>query len=113
MTVFNGIFPVLPGKEDAARAFAKEVAGPRADQFNDLQSRASISRETWTLQQTPMGSFVLVWFDGDVEAAFGDLATANDEFTVWFREQVKDVTGLDMAAPNEDPLPELTLDWSK
>ena len=29
MAVFNGAFPVLPGKLDVARAFAKETIGPR------------------------------------------------------------------------------------
>jgi hypothetical protein len=107
------MFPVLPGKEDAARAFAKETVGARREQFAAEQGQASVSRETWTLQQTPMGSFVLVWFEGDVEAAFANLAEGQDEFNVWMRKQIQDLTGVDMAAPNEDPLPEVLLDWAK
>ena len=52
-----------------------------------------------------MGSFMVVWFEGDVEKAFGDLATDNGEFTTWFRAQVKEITGFDLAAPPEGPLP--------
>ena len=111
MSVFNGLFPVLPGKEGVFRAFAGEVAGPRRADFTASQARSSVTRETWSLVTTPDGSVVNVWFEGDVEAAFTNLATDDDEFTVWFRQQVLDVTGIDMAAPDDSPPPELALDW--
>ena len=111
MGVFNGMFPVLPGKEDAVRAWAKEVAGSRNDGFDALNQRGGITRETWTLQTTPMGSFFLFWGEGNVEKAMQDVATAQDEFTVWHREQILDITGIDMSKPGEGPPPELLLDW--
>ncbi len=111
MGVFSGMFPILEGKEDAARAFAAETLGARRTAFEELQARSNITRETWAMQDTPMGSFMLVWFEGDVEKAFGDLATDNGEFVTWFRSQVKDVTGFDLAAPPEGPLPAVVVDW--
>lgn len=111
MAVFNGMFPVLPGKEDAARKFAESTTGPRLKDFIEQQSHASIVRETWTLQQTPAGSFVLVWFEGDVEKAFADIGSDQGEFATWFRAQVKDVTGVDLAAPDDSPPPEVLVDW--
>ena len=111
MAVFNGAFPILPGKADAARAFASEVAGSRKAEFNEMQKRVGTTRETWNLQETPAGAFMLVWFDGNVEQAFGDLATASDDFTVWFRGQIKGLTGIDMSEPAEGG-PELLVDWS-
>jgi hypothetical protein len=111
MGVFNGFFPVLPGKEDAARSFAKEVLGPRRDQFALTEARSAVTRETWSLLTTPDGSVVNVWFEGNVDEAFADLATADDEFTVWFRQQVLNVTGVDMSAPDDSAPPEVILDW--
>jgi hypothetical protein len=111
MGVFNGMFPILEGREDAARAFAAETTGARAAEFAALQARSNITRETWAMQATPMGSFMVVWFEGDVEKAFSDLATDNGEFTTWFRSQVKEVTGVDLAAPPEGPLPAVLVDW--
>ena len=35
-----------------------------------------------------------------------------DPVAVWFRGQVKDVTGVDLGAPPEGPLPELLVDWT-
>ena len=116
MAVFNGAFPILPGKEGAARAFAEAVAGPRKAEFDEMQARAGVQRETWAVQQTDAGSFMLVWFEGpDIEAAFTDLATGQDDFTVWFRGQIQGVTGLDMAEPPGDDAapPEVVFEWSK
>jgi hypothetical protein len=111
MAVFNGMFPVLPGKEDAGRAFAKEVAGARLKDFEAQQARADITREVWSLQETPMGSFVLVYFEGNVEKAFADIATSDSDFAKWFRAQVKENNGVDLAAPDGSPPPEVLLDW--
>jgi hypothetical protein len=111
MAVFNGAFPVLPGNEQAGREFAAVCVGERRQGFEAQLRRDGISRETWTLQETPMGSFVLVWFEApDVEKALTDLASSDDEFTVWFRGQVKDLTGIDLGAPPEGPHPEVLVD---
>ena len=111
VSVFNGVYPIRPGKEDDARAFAAETFGARRPDFEAHMERDSITRETWTLQETPMGSFMLVWFDGDVERAFTWLATDTSDFAVWFRAQVLDVTGVDMATPPGGPPPAVLIDW--
>ena len=111
MGVFNAVFPIAEGKEDAARAFAAETVGARKADFAKLQAQSNITRETWTLQETPMGNLMVVWFEGDVEKAFADLASDNSEFATWFRSQVKDITGFDLAAPPEGPLPAVLVDW--
>jgi hypothetical protein len=111
MGVFNGMFPIIAGKESSARAFAAEATGARKSDFDALQARSNITRETWAMQETPMGSFMLVWFEGDTEKAFSDLASDNSEFATWFRAQVKDITGVDLAAPSDEPLPDVLVDW--
>jgi hypothetical protein len=112
MGVFNGMFPIQKGKEDAARAFASETIGARRADFEALQARSNVTRETWTMQETPMGSFMLVWFEGDVEKGFTDLATSDSEFAVWFRGQVDDITGVDLGKPPDGPLPDVVVDWT-
>ena len=56
---------------------------------------------------------MLVWFEGDVEKAFSDLAADNSEFATWFRAQVKDLTGVDLGAPPEGPLPDVLVNWKR
>jgi hypothetical protein len=112
MAVYNAAFPVLPGKVDAGRAFAKEVMGARRSGFDESQARGGISRETWTLQENPDGSaLVLVWFEcPDPEQVFADIASDSSEFTVWFREQVKDISGIDFSEGGGG-VPEVVVDW--
>jgi hypothetical protein len=111
MDVFNGMFPIQAGKEEDARAFAAETMGARRADFAAHHTRVGNIRETWALQETPMGSFMLVWFEGDIEKAFGDLATNDSEFMQWFRGQVLDVTGVDLSAPSDAPPPAVLVDW--
>ena len=111
MDVFNGMFPIKPGKEEDARAFAAETLGAQRPVFEAHHGRAGTVRETWTLAETPMGSFMLVWFEGDVEKSFHDLATNDSDFVTWFRARVLDLTGFDLAAPPEAPPPAVLVDW--
>jgi hypothetical protein len=111
MAVFLGAFPVLPGREDDARKFAQETAG-RSEEFAASQKRSGISREEWSLQETPMGSLVLVRFEcADVEKAFATLAASTEAFETWFKATVKDLSGVDLGAPADGPPPEIILDW--
>lgn len=110
MGVFNGVFPIQSGKEDDARAFAAETVGARRAEFEAHLARADITRETWALQETPMGSFIVVWFEGDVEKAFTELATDESDYTNWFRGRVLDITGVDLGAPPDGPPPAILID---
>jgi hypothetical protein len=111
MGVFNGAFPITAGKEDAARAFATEMLGPRMADFEKSQAGSSTKRETWTMQETPMGTFMLVWFDGDIEKAFGELGGSDSEFYKWMRATILDITGVDMSVDGGPP-PAVVLDWT-
>jgi hypothetical protein len=112
MAVFNGAFPVLPGKVEAARAFAKETMGARRSGFDESQKRGGITRETWSIQEMPDGNaLILVWFESDdPEKSFVELAQDTSDFAVWFRGRVKEVSGVDLTEPAEGG-PELVLDW--
>jgi hypothetical protein len=114
MAVFNAAFPVLPGKLEEARAFAKEVMGARRKEFDESQARFGATRETWSLQSTPEGDFVLVWFEApDIEKGFATLGESTEPFDVWFRERVQEINGVDLAAPPEEAPPEVLVDWTK
>jgi hypothetical protein len=112
MAVFMGAFPVLPGKEDDARKFAQETLD-RVDEFSASQKRLSTTKEEWSLQQTPMGSLVLVRFESpDPSATLEGFGQSQDSFDVWSRQRIQEITGVDLAAPSDDPLPEMILDWN-
>src|SRR5207249_9550525 len=66
MAAFIGAFPVLPGKDDDVRKFAQEPMG-RSEEFSASQKRGGVTKEEWSLQQSPMGSLVLVHFEARSE----------------------------------------------
>jgi hypothetical protein len=111
MAVFLGAFPLLPGKEDEARKFAEETLSRGG--WAEAQADGGITREEWALQESEMGSMVLVRFEApDIEASFARLAVSTDEFDVWFRGRVMDLTGIDLSSPADGAPPEVILDWS-
>jgi hypothetical protein len=113
MAVFNAAFPVLPGKTEQARKFAGDVAGARRKEFDESQARFGATRETWSLQPTPDGDLMLVWFEApDIEKGFATLAESAEPFDIWFRGQVQETTGFDLAAPADEPPPEVLVDWT-
>jgi hypothetical protein len=115
MAVFNAAFPILPGKVEAARAFGTETMGARSAQFAEYQKRRDVTRETWSVQQTPDGAaFSVVWIESpDPEKAIAVAAGDPSEFGVWFRARVKEINGIDLDDPGQPlpPAPEVTLDW--
>ena len=50
---------------------------------------------------------VIVHFEAeDVEKTFESIAKSKDPFMVWFKQQVKSVTGVDLEQPSDQPPPE-------
>jgi hypothetical protein len=112
MPAFNAVFAVPADKVNTARSFAAELAGPRRRQLEDLQRRCGVDCELWTLQEMPDGSHaIVVYFDGDVDKTFTELATGTDEFTTWYRAQVLGIGGPDLTSDDQPPS-EVILDWS-
>ena len=114
MAVFNAAFPIVPGKLELAKAFGRDTMGARHAEFEEFQRRCRVNRETWSIQELPDGGGMsVVWIESpDPERPI--LMTAEDpsEFAAWFRERVKEINGVDLAAAPPPPLPPVTLDWS-
>ena len=110
MPVLNIVMPVTD--VEAARQFAKEVQGDRADDFSKIQEKSGTTRETWFLSSAPDGShFVSVWFEcDDLEKASASMTDGSPE-SEWFRQRVTEVAGVDPTGAG-GPEPEQLLDWS-
>jgi hypothetical protein len=92
------VFPILEGKTEAWRQFMREISGPRFAAFSESRRKAGLHERTF-LQHTPMGDMVIVTLEGEhPEESFGQMVSASDPFTIWFREQVKLLHGVDLAS---------------
>lgn len=110
--VENAFFvPLLPGKKDAAIAFANTMTTERLAEFN--QAQVTVTKESWFLQETPMGDFLIVYYHSpDPAKVHAALAVSQEPFDVWFRAQILDLTGIDISTPLGD-LPRQILAWSR
>jgi hypothetical protein len=112
-------FPILPGKEQAARDFAALVGSSRRGEASLFYQRYGVTRESWHLQKTDDGAFIIVVTElgaapavDAVHAQAHAYAKAQGTFERWFKDSVRDLCGVN---PDEQPLgppTETILDWS-
>ena len=103
--------PLVPGQTDAWRAMARELAGPRREEFAGFHQRVGLRVENWYLQRTPGGDLAIVYLEGDIPACFEALARSDHPFERWFKERLLQIEGIDFAEPLPG-LPEVLLESS-
>ena len=110
MAMLAMAFPIPAGKTEQWQKFISELTGARKAEF--AQSRRSLGvRERTFLQHTPQGDLVLVTLEGDrPETAFAEFAKRADPFAMWFKQQVKEIHGMDLNAPPPGPMPQQVID---
>ncbi len=96
-------FPVLPGKEEDIRRFAAEMTGPRRRDAEQFYKSFGVVRESWHYQVTPHGPVVIgvTEVDEEPEVKAREYADSIRPFDSWFKEQVRNLTGVD---PSVQPL---------
>ncbi len=103
--------PILPGKTEAARAFLRELDGPRKPQWDACARQFAATKETWAIQQMPQGDLFVVYLAGeDTAEVFRGFAASQDEFDVWFKQRVQEATGADLDTPPPGPISEILAD---
>lgn len=94
-------FPLVGHVEDLAE-FASDLHGPRSAETQAFYDRLGVCHESWHVQKTPLGPWVICCtLVDDVERAAPLYAESDGEFDRWFKRRVKELTGID---PNESPL---------
>jgi len=105
---------LAPGKTDQWQHFVDEMHGPRQAEYAESRKRLRIKKERAFVQ--PGGS------DGDtviytftrhgapaiaLPPLFRDLAASKEPFDVWYKQQIKNMLGVDFEANGEVPPAEL------
>ena len=95
-------FPVLEGKKEDIRRIAAEMAGPRRQEAEEFYRSLGVARESWHHQETPHGPIVIAVTEVDEPETRAKQYVASDRpFDLWFRDQVRNLTGID---PDTQPL---------
>jgi hypothetical protein len=112
MSSLSMALPVKPDQVDRLKAFCREVVGSRRSEFEKSEQRIGLSREGWYLQRTPMGDLAIIWVEGpDPEASLASFVQSQEPFDAWFKQQVVEITGVDLNQPPDD-MPDVLFDWS-
>jgi len=75
--------------------------------------RSGITRQVVSLQRTPMGDFVNVFFEGDDPAAvMKTMAMSDNAFDKKFAAMVMEVHGIDVTKPPPGPMSEVTVEYN-
>jgi len=110
MAMLAMAFPIPAGKTEQWKKFMAELTGARKAEFADSRRSLGVHERTF-LQRTPHGDLVLVTLEGDhPETAFAEFAKRTDPFTMWFKQQVQEIHGMDLSAPPPGPLPQQMID---
>lgn len=105
-------FPILPGKTEQWIHFNQEMAGPRRSEYEASCKRQGTTRQASYLQHTPQGDMAVLYSEAqDVQRVFEGFGMSQELFDVWFREQAKEIHGVDLSQPLPGPLPEAYVDW--
>jgi len=111
MPAFAFVAPVLPGKVEAHRRECEEMMGSRREEYEASRRKLGIRRESAWHQETPNGTVTVVFIEADdLGAAMAGMGSSKEPSDQWFREQVSDIHGIDLAQPM--PAPDQVLDAS-
>lgn len=107
-------FPILPGKEPDLRRFAAQMAGDRRGEAAAFYRSFGVIRESWHLQHTPNGDWVIgvTELTEDVETKAQAYATSQRPFDRWFKDQVESISGINQDIEPLGPPTETLFSWS-
>jgi hypothetical protein len=94
--------PVVPGKEELDRETFEEMNGARRAEYESALRAAGISRHAVWHQNTPAGTVAVVYVEADDESAVGQFGSSDAPLNSWFREQMKEVHGIDISEAQLD-----------
>ncbi len=106
-------FPVLEGMEESVREIGRAMMGERAGQTADFYGRHGVRHESWHIQETPAGLWVIAVSDIDSpEERAREYSASQADFDRWFKDRVLELTGIDPQTQPLGPPTEQIFSWS-
>jgi len=103
--VYALVAPIVPGQEQAWRAFVEELSGERAEAHARSLAAHGVERELVWLQASDAGSAAVVYFEGEaVDQVMARRVASDDPHDVWFGERLAELHGLGAEPPPPNEL---------
>jgi hypothetical protein len=107
------VLPVITGAGADARDFMRELEESRKQEYARSEERIGITKEVWYLAPLPAGEVLVAYMEtDDFGMALGRFSQSRDDFDMWFKRRLADVTSIDLNDPPEMTLPELLSSYS-
>lgn len=91
-------FPILAGKVEAWQKFCQELSGHRRKSYEASRLRMGITYERLALVETSYGATAVTTLEAaDMDQALGQIITSELQFDVWYREQLQELYGINLA----------------
>jgi len=111
------VFPILPGKQEAWRRFYQKLLGSRRYEYEESRKRLGITKElAWFhhAQRAYQGDEAIIYLEVErPERLAQQLLTSEHPFDRWFRQQLLELYGLDLAHSLVCQLNELVFVWQQ
>jgi hypothetical protein len=92
------VFPILPGRTEDARAFMRELDGPRMPEYGRSEQAIGITKELWFLATLPGGDALVGYMEAaNFGQAVGQFGASTEAFDLWFKQRMNEVTGVDFS----------------
>ncbi len=114
MAIVNAAFPILEGKTEAWQAWADTLIPGGADRaaWEDQLNRYGITRHFVSLQKTPHGDSIIVFFEGNNPGAMlAGLAASDNEYDKAFARHIMEIHGVDVRMLPPGPPAEVKLEF--
>jgi hypothetical protein len=106
--------PIAEGKVDKWRQWANDLQNGRAKEFEAFNSRYGLTRHSAWLVETPNGPVVTALHEGPGADKFMPALSASDnEFDVWFKQNLSECHNIDFNQPPPGSPPELVINSVK
>lgn len=111
MSLLVRAFPLKATREDLAN-FISTVQG-RKPEVEDFYQAHGVTHESWYLQETGQGPWVIGLTQvEDVRQSAPQFQAAQSGFARWFKDQIRELSGVDPDAAPLGPPTDLVYEWS-
>ena len=106
------VSPILPGRTEACRRFVQEMCDGRGDARAVSRTALAIDEERVWIHETATAATVIILLEtASPDDVLQALATSQRPFDCWFRQELRNVSGLDLAEASHKLMPELVSGW--
>ncbi len=104
-------YPIQEGQEDALRQFTEQVR-EKWSETSRFYQKYGVSRESWFLQMIGEKLHLIsVTQINDLQPALDAYGASQDDYDRWFKDQIFQLTGLNLDEVPAGPPSQMVYDW--